>query len=82
MLSSEQLLTPERRRSYRRKRSMLVCSSWTAGWRAVTQLIYLSKLWNSPVRVFFLLQLTLLVYSSIILSFFFYKESDLLSEDP
>lgn len=46
MLSSEPLLTPERRRSYRRKWPTLACSSWTAGRSAVTRLIYLSKLWS------------------------------------
>lgn len=68
MLSSEPLLTPARR-SYRRKWSTLACSSWTAGRSAGTWHVYLSKLWRSPaVWVFFLLQLTLQVFSLITLS--------------
>lgn len=86
MLPSEPLLTPARR-SYRRKWSTLACSSWTAGRSAGTWHVYLSKLWRSPVVwVFFLLQLTLRVFSLITLSPPptppFFKESDLLSEDP
>lgn len=53
------------RRSYRRKQSIPACSSWTAGRRAATWHIYLSKLWSPTAWVFFLLQLTLQFFSSI-----------------